>query len=240
MSGTSGADLAQQRQRERERADEDPEHRLLQIVAVPQPHEPRRERLCRHLHDQDAEGHDEPRQPDHRTDDRAQDRARGRLRVGPRRSADRPAPRSRRELGQQRPGQGARERDHPQAALQSLAPLEACGPRPPRDRRLRARRRHDRSFAPSSCRGITRLRRCRDGSPRGAWRDGACERLDRAVLERVPAVAERDDARQRAPPDRRRQRGLSAAPRPPHRRAAPPAGMGARRGRPALHRARMA
>ena len=124
----AGTDPAQQSQRERERSDERPEHRLLQPVAVPEPHESRRQRLGRHLHDEHPERHHEPGQPDHRADDRAQDGARGRLRVRPARRQVQLSLDHGRQLGEHRAGQGTDERDHPQAALQALPPLEAGGP----------------------------------------------------------------------------------------------------------------
>ena len=95
-------------------------------------------------------------------------------------------------------------------------------------------------LAPSPCRGITRSGDAVTGS--------RVEHSEMAQASGWPALfssafQQSRNAmmlRQRAPADRRRQRGLYAAPRPPRRRVAAPAGLGARRRRPARHRARMA
>ena len=94
-----GADLPQQREREREGRGERPQHQLLEPVAVPQPHEPRRERAGGHLHDQHADRDHQAEQADHRARDGREQAGRRRRRVGPPRAASTTRPSSHRSSG---------------------------------------------------------------------------------------------------------------------------------------------
>ncbi len=76
-------DVAHERVREREGADQHREHGLEGPVAIEDPHVARRERPRRHLHDEDAHGDDEAHETHARRDDRGEHGLRRRRRVLP-------------------------------------------------------------------------------------------------------------------------------------------------------------
>ena len=114
--------------RERQGAEQDGEDELEHPVSEPQAHVAGGERTLGDLHDEDADGDDEPCQRCARTDDRGEDRRR-------RRRGVLPAPAERDVLVEQDPGRGehrteerAGQRHHPDAACQILAQPKANGP----------------------------------------------------------------------------------------------------------------
>ena len=117
----------QERVREGERADQHREHGLEHPVAIEDPHVARRERAGRHLHDQDGDGDDEPRQPDARADHGGEHRLRRPGRVGPA-LGEVGAGRLGGRDAAERPGDAADDRDEPDASPHELPEAEAGAP----------------------------------------------------------------------------------------------------------------
>ena len=122
-------DVAHERVRVGEGADQHGEHGLEGPVAIEDPHVARRERPRRHLHDEDAHGDDEPDEPHARGDDGCEHGLRRCRRVLPASGQVR----NRAEVrGHEAPGPPERatdERDHPQALPQVAAQTERDAPR---------------------------------------------------------------------------------------------------------------
>ena len=124
----SAPDVTQELEGERQRPDQDGEHRLQHPVPVPEAHVAGRERARRHLHDEDRHGHDESDQGGGRADDRREHgarRRRGVLPVGGDVDAlGEDDPEAAQESSQHR----AEQRHDPEASPQVLAGTEAGAP----------------------------------------------------------------------------------------------------------------
>jgi hypothetical protein len=117
-------DEPEQRERERHGAGEGGKDHLLQPVAVPQAHEPRRQGPGRRLDDEDADGHHKTEQRDHGADEDAEDAGGRRCRVPPGLRQLHHSVQPDGDLPDQRPGHRTQKRQEPQAPLQLLTEAE--------------------------------------------------------------------------------------------------------------------
>ena len=122
---------AQHREGERQRANQDREHRLEHAVAIEEPQVPGGERAGRHLDDQHADRNYEPGQPDTRTDDRGEHGFGRPGRVRPALGELEDRARFGRDDADEGAGDAAEDGKDPQAPLHILANTEAKAPAHP-------------------------------------------------------------------------------------------------------------
>ena len=111
-------DTPEEREGERERADQDREDGLLHAIAIEKPHIAGGEHASGHLHDKDGHGDHKARERGRRADDRGEDGARRRRRVLPLGRKRHRLVDFHRQRAEEHPGKRSEERQRPQALPQ--------------------------------------------------------------------------------------------------------------------------